>query len=269
MNKKLPISAMVVGLNEGNLLDSCLGGMGFVDEIIYVDLESTDNSLEISKKYTKQIIQHVRVPGVEWIHEELAPSIKNDWMLMSDPDEVIDPVLALEVMELFRKGIPENIGAIRVPCFYYFKNYRLKGTPWGGKNSRTLLVHKDKFEFVAKVHAGGKLKSPYQEIEIASHHDNCVHHYWMQGFRKLFEKHSRYIGNEGEARYFKNLRTNLLTAFKVPFYQFKFAYVTKKGYKDGFLGIFLSLFWAGYQFLAEIELLKYQLKSQHAAKSPK
>ena len=65
------ISALVVGLNESKYLDKCLQSIHFCDEILYYDLESNDNSIEIAKKYTDIVITHPKVPIAEFIQEKV------------------------------------------------------------------------------------------------------------------------------------------------------------------------------------------------------
>lgn len=56
---KLPISAIVMTFNESLNLNECLASIkDYVDDIIIVDCFSSDNTIEIAKKYTNKIYQH-------------------------------------------------------------------------------------------------------------------------------------------------------------------------------------------------------------------
>jgi hypothetical protein len=260
--KKLPISAIVVGFNEGDLLSSCFQGISFCDQILYFDLGSTDNSIEIASVYNVEIVHHVKVPGCEWIHAEYANKTKNEWVLITDPDEVIDPLLAEEINELFQNGISSEIGSILAPITYYFKNHRLLGTPWGGNKSKVLVVNNKRFDFLPNVHLGRILKDGYKSISV-KHCDSVeIHHYWMRDFSSLFEKHLRYLVNEGKSRYVSGFRTNIVLVVIEPFKQFMYSFFYKKGYKDGLLGFSLSVFWAWYQTRALFALLLVQSNKQ-------
>ena len=257
-NIKLPISAIVVGYNEAHLLDECLSSISFCDEMIYFDLNSSDNSIDIANKFHAKVIKHVRVPGCEWIHSSFADKTINDWVLITDPDEVIDSSLAEELIMLFENGISPEVGAIIAPCLFYFKGSKLQGTSWGGINKRVLIANNRRFIFTPHVHSGRKLKEGFKYLEIDFKLSNAVHHYWMQSYKKLFEKHFRYLKNEGEARYSIGLRTSVKKISMEPWRQFAYSYITKKGYIDGLTGLFLSVFWAWYQTFALISLYKLQ-----------
>lgn len=257
MNKKINISAIVVGYNESNCLSSCLKSINFCDEILYFDLGSSDNSIEIAEGHNAIIFQHGKVPSCEWIHSKFANNTKHEWVLITDPDEVVDPLLAEEITELFEKGFPEKIGAVLVPWLFYFKHHRLKGTPWGGVNKRVLLAHNKRFSFTSQIHVGRTIKEDFEFMELDLKLSNCVHHYWMQGYRKLLEKHLRYLKNEGAARFSSGIRTTVSQIILQPFRQFKYSFITKGGLNDGYVGLLLSVFWAWYQTLAMLALYNY------------
>ncbi|MCV0373850.1 MAG: glycosyltransferase, partial [Nitrosarchaeum sp.] len=97
--------------NEGKTgnLERCLKHLSkFCDDIVFCDDSSTDNSLVIAKKYTKNIIVLPDEFKKELDHKqkllELALSLNPDWIIFLDPDEVFD-----------KEG--EN-GGIRKLCHY-------------------------------------------------------------------------------------------------------------------------------------------------------
>lgn len=259
---KLPISAIVVGLNEAHLLKNSLPKINFCDEILYFDLESTDNSVKIAKLNGARVIKHEKVPGCEWIHAEQYQYTKHNWILITDPDELITDYLIEQINNQFLKDYDQlsNAGCIMAPLSYYFKKQKLKGTVWGGIKYRTLLVHKQKFDFMPVVHLGRKLKDGYESFEIPYNGKNAIQHYWMNSYGNLIRKHIRYLKNEGEARFKNSQRTSLKELALAPIKSFRNCFFLAKGYKDGFTGLFLSLFWSWYETSALIRLYSIQIK---------
>jgi len=256
---KLPISAIVVGLNEGKLLRDCLSSIQFCDEIVYFDLGSSDNSTTIAKELGATIIMHERVLSCEWIHAEYANKVKNEWVLIIDPDEVIGVGLQDEIIEQFDTIVSSGtIGSVTAPWLFYFKKKRLKGTAWGGVNHRILLVNNTRFKFSPYIHQGRKLLSGYNDHKIAFNGINAIHHYWMQTYGQLIEKHKRYLTNEGEARYINGQGSSRKIILNEILSSFKYSIKTKKGYLDGFKGVFLSLLWSWYQTMAQYKLYRHQ-----------
>ncbi len=250
------ISAVVVSHNEGHLLANCLKSISFCDEIILVDLESTDNTKEIAEKYGVNYIYHKRVPIVEIIHTWIQDRTKHDWILIIDPDELCSENLAQEILKII-PVVSEKIGLISVPWRFYFGRYLLKGTQWGGENRKVLLVNRNKFYFSEEVHRSRHLKEGYKGLEIKANATNCVQHFWMQNIKQLINKHKRYLNEEGKSRYNHGYRCTLKRLLQTPFRAFYSSYWKKKGVKDGFIGLFLSFFWAWYETKAELELYKY------------
>jgi glycosyltransferase involved in cell wall biosynthesis len=266
MNKTLKISAIVVGFNEGKLLQNCISSISFCDEILYFDLGSSDDSIKIAETLNAKVINHERVPGCEWIHSKFYKTTKHDWVLIIDPDEVVNQNLAREITLFFLNNkIDDIIGSIEAPEIYYFKEQKLKGTPWGGFDKhRVLIVNKNRFDFLPIVHMGRKIKSGFTTYKIKFNGNNYISHYWMSSYSQLIEKHKRYLVNEGLARYNTGNRVNILTIIKAPLKQFIISFFIMRGYKDYFIGFFLSLFWSWYQTSALIKLYRVQISKIHA-----
>jgi glycosyltransferase involved in cell wall biosynthesis len=258
MSKKLPITSIVASLNEGHILADCLSSVAFTDEVLVVNLESTDNTVEIATAANATIIDHKRVPVVEIIHTEMSKKSKNDWLLLTDPDERIGESLADDL----RKELPtynkEKIGVVYAPMQYYFKKKRLRGGVWGGIKQHQLLANRQRAVFSPNVHNGVKLRDGYVLHHMQYHNDNVIHHYWMSSYRQLFEKHNRYIKAEGKARYDNGVRYSTKLAIKTPLTNLYDAYIREKGYKDGLTGFFLACFWAWYNSLSIQSLKKYE-----------
>ena len=254
---------MVVGFNEAHLLDKCLSSLSFCDEIIYTDLGSVDNSVAIAQKYCSTIYLRDRVPSGEYIQSEIIQYLKNDWVIFLDPDEVVDYSLVNSLKEVFKKiKDSPSVGAVLVPWLFYFKSKPIKGTIWGGINSKYFLVNKHRFEFLPITHYGRKIKEGYQTIEIAPNENrtNVLHHYWMNSYSVFFKKHLRYLKNEGRDQFLAGVRfISVKHMCRLPFKEFAKSFWKCSGYKDGLLGLFLSLFWAFYQSYIVIDIFFIQL----------
>lgn len=257
---KLPISAIIVGYNEEHLIKDCLSSIMFCDEILFFDLGSSDNTLAVAKEMGVTTCTHERVPFAEFIHYEVREETKHDWILVIDPDEQVSEGLQQDIKLLFQEGIPEQYGAIVVPWIFYFKNKRLLGTPWGGINTKNILLNRRKSEFRQLVHQSRNVKEPYTTLNLNFKGDNFLCHYWMQSYQTLFEKHLRYIKHEPESRYKTGNRTTFKGILKTPFKAFKNSFWDTKGYKNRCTGLFLSFFWSWYETLSTIGLYRYQRK---------
>jgi glycosyltransferase involved in cell wall biosynthesis len=258
---KLPVSAFIVSRNEGHLLEDCIKSIVFCNEIIVVNLESIDNTVTIAEKYGAKVLTMPTIPIIEIIHHKYINITKNDWVLITDPDEVASVELINELKAYFISlDDSMSIGVIDVPLIFFFKKHALRGTSWGGVKYRTYLIHKKRFIFKPIVHSGRVLSEGYAKHIIVHNGKNHIHHFWMSGYGQIFEKHLRYLKSEGKSRFDRGQNTSIKQILITPFRQFSNSYFYLKGFKDGFIGLFLSLFRAWYFTSANIELYKYQRK---------
>lgn len=261
--EKLPISALVVTLNEAHIIKECLESIQFCDEIMIADLGSEDNIKEVVYGLVTKIIVVKKEPIVELVHASLFEVLKNDWILIIDPDERITEGLFNEVKNFF--PFESTIGSCAVACKYYFKRKELKGTNWGGIKYRILLAHKDRFAFTTSVHRGRSNKDNFitKTIRYDENKKNYIIHYWCNSYRELIEKHKRYLAFEGESQYMSGLKyKGLLWHVKQSLYSFYKSYSIDKGFRDGFTGLFLSIFWMWYKWKSILALREYQNSKQ-------
>lgn len=261
---------MVVGFNESTLLKPCLESINFCEEILYIDLGSTDDSLAVASQYTNHLITLDKedIPSGEIAQSRCYHLVKHNWVLVIDPDECVDISLREELLTTFDDYRNQPlIGAISVPWQFYFIGHKLKGTPWGGNNWKYLLVNKNGFDILPITHYGRKVKQGFTNhiIPLNNQQSNVLHHYWVSSIYSFFAKHRRYLKKEGRDRFNMGNRTTLRKLIREPYHQFKFAFYTKRGFTDGWVGFFLSLFWSWYQTRAQIALYRYTREHQKNA----
>jgi hypothetical protein len=255
---------MVVGRNEGDKLEACLRSLQFCDEVLYADLSSSDNSVEIAKKYNCKIYEFKTFgPAGEYTHAELIKYVKNDWVIAIDPDEVIADSLSKEIIALLPQiNLDPEIGSISVPWQFYFGKKRLKGTVWGYDKFKDILGNKTRYEYLPITHYGRRLKPGFINHSVVNKRDNVLHHFWMSNFKAFVAKHKKYLKDEGRDRYNLGQRVSILHIIGSSVYQFFYCFIGKRGYKDGFIGFFLSLFWMWYTTSSNISLFLLTRKSK-------
>jgi (heptosyl)LPS beta-1,4-glucosyltransferase len=94
------ISACIVCRNESDKLTPCLESVQWADEILLMDLQSSDSSAHIAATFGARVVTHPPVPVVELVRNELAEVATSDWILVVDPDERVTPGLAQELQRV-------------------------------------------------------------------------------------------------------------------------------------------------------------------------
>jgi hypothetical protein len=266
---EIKISAIVVGRNEAGKLENCFKSLVTCNEILYGDLDSSDNSIEIAKLFNCRIFSYKTFgPSCEYTQAELIKNVSNDWVIMVDPDEVVDPTLMSQIKEtLLNLASDETIGDIYVPWQFYFGNKKLRGTVWGYNKNKGIVVNRNRYEILPITHYGRRLKDGFKSYFLKPDGNNVLHHYWMDNVSTFISKHKKYLKDEGRDRYNMGQRISAGGIIYNFFYQFLYCFFVAKGYKDRFVGLFLSIFWMWYSASSNIYLYRTTISNKKNVKN--
>jgi glycosyltransferase involved in cell wall biosynthesis len=96
---KLPVSVIIPVRNEARNLPRCLQALKDVAEVLVIDSQSTDETVEIARSYGAQVVQFHYQGGWpkkrQWAMDTLP--LAHDWILLLDADEVLTPGLWQEI----------------------------------------------------------------------------------------------------------------------------------------------------------------------------
>lgn len=262
----MKISALVVTFNEGKHLEECLKQLKDCDQLIVIDLGSSDHSISIAKKYATQVIHHEWVPIVELVLPSIIDQIENDWIIHADPDEIYPKSLLQSINDTIEND--QNYAAIYIPFQYYFLGKPIKRTVWGGtRYFRNKVFNKNRINFENKVHVSFMPKPQFNIGKIMSTGENEVAHYWVDSFQDLFEKHERYLKSEGKSRYDRGERYSfkfwIISTFKALYS----GLIRKRGIIGTPTELFLSFYYPWYISQSILELKKFEKKVKNALDS--
>ena len=243
---RLPVTAIVPSHNEAHLLARCIGALTFCDELIVVDIASTDDTAAVARRLGATVLPHRFVSAVEEARFEAIATARHEWVLLRDPDEIVPERMRAQIVELF-PGLDPDVGLVTGPIQYYVGAHPLRGTVWGGVQGTRVLARRDLIEFPRRVHGKLVRKAGSRDLAIPFTGDNAIEHYWAHGYREVVEKHRRYIGLEAAARVAAGERTSIRRIAATPFSAFADSFVRQRGYLDGVRGIALSVVWSAYR----------------------
>ncbi len=246
MKEKSRLSVVILTKNEEARIGCCLESVKWADEIIVVDDESSDGTLEIVKKYTDKVF--IRKMDVEGRHRNWAyAKAVNDWVLSLDADEVVTPELKEEIGNLLKSDPPEN--GFTIPIRNYIGSHWVRYGGWYPASKLRLFL-KDKFRYEeAEVH-------PRAFMDGASGHlRSDIVHFSYKDFEEFLNSVNKQTTKEA-LKWFNQGRPMRCGRFIWrAIDRFMRSLLGKKGYKDGLVG-FLVAFNAGlYQVLS---YLKYR-----------
>lgn len=269
---KLPISAIVITLNEEKNIADCLESIaGWVDEIFVVDSGSTDRTIELAKRYTDKICYHAFenfAAQRNWAQDTLP--IKNEWVLHLDADERVSKELAGDLQRIFSASVEVNgIMAPRETVFrgqfirhgghypvyqlrlfrknkgrseerMYDQNYVVHGPTLGLKGGIVNIINPDLDEWKARHRRWARL-----EAREVSNPERVM---------KM-----RLDGTPIERRNW--LRYNIyykLPLFIRPFLYYFYRYILRLGFLDGVQGAVFH-FWQGFWYRVLVDKEVYKL----------
>jgi len=113
MTSKTTISAVINVRNEADNLKKCLKSIsGFVDEIIVVDMQSTDGSDLVAKEFGAKVFPYKWMKYVEPARNFAISKASGNWILLLDPDEYLGKSL---LQDLRRLTIRTDIDWVKIP----------------------------------------------------------------------------------------------------------------------------------------------------------
>jgi glycosyltransferase involved in cell wall biosynthesis len=184
-----PITAIVIFRNEQRHLRRCLAGLRWCNEIIAVDMASSDGSLEVARELADRVYQVDAFPIAEPTRVAAAKLATHDWVLLVDPDEEIPLQLATDIRRALREH--PDAGALCLPMWFYFKGKRLTGTVWGTLTHKRRLIHRRRCTLLPLCNRLNQLDEGYADVVIPHDGDNHMLHFWSDSYMNLLWKHLR------------------------------------------------------------------------------
>lgn len=237
----VPVSVVVITKNEEKNMDECLGSVaGWADEIVVVDDESSDRTVELARKYTDKIFH--RKMDVEGTHRNWAyAQATNEWVLSLDADEMVTEGLKQEIVQVIAC---EEFQAYSIPLVNYIGSYWVKHGGWypAGK---LRLFQKSKFRYEdvgvhPRVFLEGKCGHLTKDI-IHKGYPDLAHFLGSLNHQTTGEA-QKWIDDGRKMSLFKAWRKGVSRFVK--------GYFIKKGYKDGMHGLIVAYFSLLYQLMS-------------------
>ncbi len=240
------LSALVVAHNEAQQLADCLATLTFADEIVVVLDRTTDDSEAIARRFTDRIV----VGGWPLEGPRRTAGIDvctGDWILEIDADERVPPALATEIRAFLATAAR---GYAVVPIANYVGG-RLVRYGWGAYNgvaAKPILFARDaKLWGDQPVHPRIVLEGQRATLtESVIHHVDRDLHDMIDRLNRYTSAHARHMLATGEFGSLAGHLRRMATRF------FK-AYVQRKGYREGAIGLTLGLFAALYPILSYLK----------------
>jgi len=228
------LSVILSTRNEESNLDDCLASLdGIAQQIVVVDSNSTDGTLEIANRYGALMAYPSDWPGFGPQKNRALDLATCDWVLSLDADERLTPALKSEILTAINHSAQINCFAIPRLSWYCGRFIRHSG--WspdyvdrlfrrGTARFSDDLVH----ERLIPNGTVAKLKNP-------------MLHYSFMNYAQVLDKLNRYSTASAEQAFAKGKTSNPLKAVLHGMWAFVRTYILRAGFLDGPQGFALAM----------------------------
>ena len=286
---RVPVSIIVPVKNEASNLERCLSAIGWADEILVVDSQSTDGTARIAESFGAQVIQFV-FNGTwpkkkNWALENIP--FRNEWVFILDADEVLPSEMEAEIRAIVTQSNSE-IAGYWINRRFMFMGKWLKHAYYPNWNLRLFRHRLGRFEKLTSSATNSGDNEVHEHVIVqgsTSRLGGQMDHYAFPSVEVFVEKHNRYSNWEAQValdHYLKGSDSDLqnsgvtirrrlkLLSAKLPFrglLRFLYVYVWQFGFLDGLEGYYFARLHGFYEILSVAKT--YELKIEAARKRDK
>jgi glycosyltransferase involved in cell wall biosynthesis len=248
------LTVIIIAKNEAQNIERCLKSVLFSDEIIVLDSGSDDETVALSKLYTKNVYS-TDWPGYGLQKQRALDKATGDWVLNLDADESVSDALQQEIKQAMASN---SADAFCVPIRMHFYGCALKYSSSPKRHKRLFkregarfsedIVH-EKVILPANARIGA-LKNP-------------IMHHSFRDVRHVLSKINRYSSYSAKIRIEKNKIQSFPKTLLATAWMFFRCFVIQRGFLDGRAGFLFAVFSAQGTFYRGIKQL-YQDAEIHS-----
>jgi len=219
---------IIAGREEGNIA-ACLESVRWAHEIVVVNSESKDRTVEIAKQFTDKVFVR-KWEGYASQKNFSMLQASNEWILSIDADERVSPELLEEIKDLDYT----DADGFYIPRRNYFLDKVVRSCGWS-PDYQLRLFKKSKTKLSDRqVHEGFVVdgKKKYLKNELI--------HYTHTSLTNTLEKINEYSTLEAEEKSHK-IRMVGMKIFLKPIWEFFHHFILRRGFTDGVHGLMVSI----------------------------
>ena len=234
---KPTVTVSIIGHNEASDLERCFNSVSWANEIIYVDCESQDNSIEIAKKFTDKIFERKNELNLNINKNFGFSKAASEWILYVDPDEEIPKEMSDWILDEIKN--PQAAA-------YTFKRKNINIGKWlkyGAQypDTQLRLFQKEKAAFAEKgVHERLSVDGKIMNTDL------FFHHYAYKSISSYLHKAQFYSDTEAKFLHDAKIKPGFILFMKYMFFKpnvrFFKRYIFKLGFLDGMRGFAAAFF---------------------------
>lgn len=236
MNNKPLISAVINVRNEADSLAKCLRSIkNLADEIIVVDMDSTDGSQKVAKKAGAQVFSYRPMKFVEPARNFAISKASGKWILLLDPDEFLNKTLKNELLSITKRN---DVDFVKIPRKnIIFGRWIRHSNSWPDYLIR--FFKKGAVTWKKEIHSQPITKG--NGITLLDSEKMAIHHNNYTSVSQFVTRAIRYSGIQADELDAQNYKLKISDFLLKPIQEFNSRFFFAEGYKDGFHGLVFSI----------------------------
>jgi (heptosyl)LPS beta-1,4-glucosyltransferase len=233
---KLLISAVINIHNEANTLEKCLRSLqGFADEIIIIDMMSTDGGADIAKNFKAKVIPHRFVKYVEPVRNFALSKTSGKWVLILDPDEYLNTTLKKELLRITKR---KDVDFVRIPRKnLVFGRWLRHSNMWPDYLIR--FFKKGHVTWKKEIHSQPTTKG--HGLNLLDSEKLAIRHQNYPSTISFLQRAIRYSGVQADELIASDYKLKTSDFLLKPIQEFNSRFFRGEGFKDGLHGLIFCL----------------------------
>ena len=228
------LSVILITRNEEANLDDCLASLeGIAQQIVVVDTNSADRTLEIAQNYGAVVSQPADWPGFGPQKNRALELATGEWVLSLDADERLTPALRSEILTAIHHSA--HVDCFAIPRLSWYCGRFIRHSGWNPDYVDRLFKRGTAHFSDDLVHE--RLIPNGQVAKL----ENPMLHYSFMNYSQVLQKIDRYSTASAEQAFAKGKTSSPLKALLHGAWSFIRTYFIRAGFLDGAQGLTLAI----------------------------
>lgn len=238
------ISCVIHTYNSSEYLSYCLKSVEWCDEVVVIDMYSTDNTVELAKSHNATVYYHENVGYADPARAYGLSKCTGDWILALDSDEIVSEKLRDRLLKISQNNLAD---VLEISFVNYFFGREIKGSGWGYKDQVIpRFFRKGMLSYGVEVHNFTKVASNARVIKSISREASIIH-FNYNDVSHFIRKLNTYTDKEIYSTKYKYKNYPFIKIFYFAIRELLGRFLIKNGYRDGWVGLYLAFAMAFYR----------------------
>jgi glycosyltransferase involved in cell wall biosynthesis len=236
-NNRIALSAVLITLNAGKQIAAALESLQFCSDLLVVDSNSSDNTVEIAEKFGARVVQQ------NWLgfgpqKKFAVAQASHDWVLCLDADERITPELQRSIRTVIQQAqqglLPSDVAGFDMPrCNFFLGRYLRHGEGYPDYSRR---LFNRQFANWSDDAVHEKVEGTTHNVRFEKLQGDLLHES-AESLESYLNKQNRYTTIQAQTLAARGKWPGFAKLVLSPVVRFIKFYLVRKGFQDGWPGL--------------------------------